>query len=97
MPEQPSWQRFFLVVIDLDGVDARIRPGMSATANILSYHNSTVTLVPRNAVVWEGDQALVTIDRLNRTEKIEIKVGMANSTHYEVIEGLLPGEAVLLK
>ena len=97
VPERPSWQRFFLVVIDLDGVDARIRPGMSATANILSYHNSTVTLVPRNAVVWEGDQALVTIDRLNRTEKIEIKVGMANSTHYEVIEGLLPGEAVLLK
>ncbi|MEE8366456.1 MAG: efflux RND transporter periplasmic adaptor subunit [Gammaproteobacteria bacterium] len=97
VPERPTWQRFFHVVIGVNGADARIRPGMSATAHVLSYYKPMVTLVPRSTVAWEGDQALVTIDRRHRIEKKEIKVGMANSTHYEVIEGLAPGEAVLLQ
>ncbi len=97
VPERPSWQRFFHVVIGLHGVDARVRPGMSATAHVLSYHKSKVTLVPRSTVIWEGDQALVTIEGRHWIETKAIRVGMANNTHYEIIEGLTPGEAVLLQ
>jgi multidrug efflux pump subunit AcrA (membrane-fusion protein) len=98
-PGRPSWQRFFHVVIgfkDKD-VDPRLRPGMSVTAHILSYHNPEAILIPRTAVGWESGKPFVNVVNGSSHERRQIKLGMANEKMYEVIEGLKPGEEILSK
>jgi len=94
---RPTWQRFFHVTIGLNDVDARIRPGMSATAHILSYDRTKATQVPRRAVLWVAGKPMVEVQQGFSFIQREIRVGLANNTHYEVIEGLESGDTVSIK
>ena len=93
VPGRPSWQRFFHVTIGLFDSDRRIRPGMSVVANVLSYNNDKVLLLDRRAVAWASNKPHVYVDG----ERREIKLGMANATHFEVKDGLRAGESVLVR
>lgn len=94
---RPTWQRYFHVTIGLNDADARLRPGMSVTAHILSYQRTQTTLVPRRAVVWVDGKPRVEVQRGFSFIQREIRVGLANNTHYEVIEGLESGDTVTIK
>jgi multidrug efflux pump subunit AcrA (membrane-fusion protein) len=96
-PGRPSWQRFFHVVISLKDkdIDPRLRPGMSVTAHILSYHNSEAVLIPRTAVGWDSGKPFVKVMKGSSQERRLIKLGMADEKTFEVIEGLKPGEEIL--
>ncbi len=96
---RPSWQRFFHVLIRLNTRDfnSRLRPGMSVTVHILSYHNPKTILIPRTAVMWESGKPYTRVVADLSSEKRQLKLGMANESHYEVIEGLKPGEEILRK
>jgi len=98
-PGRPSWQRFFHAVIGLKDkdIEPRLRPGMSVTAHILSYHNPEAIIIPRTAVVWESGNPFVRVVNGSSQERRQIKLGMANEKTYEVIEGLKPGEEILSK
>jgi HlyD family secretion protein len=96
-PGRPSWQRFFHVVISLKDkdFDPRLRPGMSVTTHILSYHNPEAVLIPRTAVGWESGKPFVKVVSGSSQERRLIKLGMADEKTFEVIEGLKPGEEIL--
>lgn len=96
-PGRPIWQRFFHVVISLEETDSRLRPGLSVTAHVQSYDKPNAILVPRNAVSWVSGNAIVQMAHGSAAEPRQITVGLANNTHYEVIDGLTPGETVLLE
>jgi len=92
VPGRPSWQRYFHVEIGLDGSDNRIRPGMSVVASVLSYSHLEVLLLDRRAVAWVSNKPYVNIDGMQGRR--EIKVGIANATHFEIKEGLQAGDSV---
>ena len=96
-PGQPMWQKFFHVVIGLKEGDSRLKPGMSVTAHILSYHNPNAILIPRAAVRWDAGKPFVRLLKDSSQETRWLKLGMANEGNYEVIEGLKLGEAVLVE
>jgi len=90
-------QRFFNVVIRLQSTDERLRAGMSARARVLSYVATNALLVPRAAVWWEGEQAWCQVWKSGRSMNVPLKVGMANETYFEVLEGLQAGDRVVLR
>lgn len=96
-PGQPKWQKYFSILISIDDKDERLRPGMSATAHVISAARTNALLIPRRAVSWRNGQAYTDIkDALTVTEK-EISLGVADETHYEVLAGLTGGEMVVLQ
>lgn len=97
-PGQPTWQRFFHVVVRLKSpaADPRIRPGMTVTVQIRAYFNPRATIVPRTAVFWEGNRPLVRTWNGPSIEQRLLQLGQADDKFYEVIDGLKPGEIVIL-
>jgi RND family efflux transporter MFP subunit len=97
LPDKPGWQKFFHVVIDLKDFDSRLKPGMSVTAHILSYYNPQTILVPRTTVWWEVEKPFAKVLTDSYQETRELKLGMANEEYYEVLEGLKPGDEVIIE
>jgi RND family efflux transporter MFP subunit len=95
MPDHPAWQKFFRVVIALEESESRLRSGMSVYAQVLSHHREDAVLVPRTAITWNGDQPTCRLRGLSGSELRTLELGKANTTHYEVLAGLEPGDRVL--
>lgn len=98
VPGQSAWQRYFHVVVrsQAKAGDTRIRPGMSATVQILSYANPRATVVPRTAVRWDGDRPWALVRSGSSLERRELRLGRANDKFHEVLGGLEPGKTVIL-
>lgn len=96
-PGRTEWQRFFSVVVALDDLDPRLRTGMSATCQVLSYRNASALSIPRRAIQWiEGSPRVRVKTPTGKSEEREIQTGRANAREFEVLSGLVEGDEVLL-
>ncbi|MDD4873105.1 MAG: efflux RND transporter periplasmic adaptor subunit, partial [Kiritimatiellae bacterium] len=94
---RPSGRKYFSVVIRVDNPDDRLKSGMSARARILSYSKKDAVLIPRTAVWWERTQPFCNLQKSSYVIKTVLKIGMANETQFEVIEGVKPGDRVIVR
>lgn len=85
----------FEVKIAVLGADPKLRPGMSASVDILLDKRSKVVVLPAEAL-RPGDKVVVvtgdgkTLKREERT----VKTGLRNETEVEILSGLKDGERV---
>jgi multidrug efflux pump subunit AcrA (membrane-fusion protein) len=94
---RPAFQKYFGVRIRLGGWDARIRPGMSARARILSYSTPAAVLVPRVALWWEEDRAWCRVQTPGGVEKRAVSTRFADEARIEVLTGVEPGDRLILE
>lgn len=92
--DRPGWQRYFRAVVGLTEADARLRSGMSVQAEVLSYSAEQAVLIPRAYVHTEGGQSVVHL-ATGRARSQVVKLGWADLRHFEVLEGLTPGDVVM--
>lgn len=86
---QDSSRRAFRVVIDLDSADAeRMRPGMSARAEVRPEPQEGVLLVARAAIDPTRSEGQV---RLASGETVTVTLGPCNAQHCVVVDGLDDG------
>lgn len=95
-PGHPVWQKYFRVVIRIDQHDARLRPGMSLHADVCSYTRTEATLIPRSAVQWEQGKASCRVRTLRGSEPRALKLGWSDTRFHEVLEGIAPGDRLIL-
>jgi len=98
---------FFKVEILLDELDPRLRPGMSARAEIEVAESDDTLVVPIQAVVYrppgDGDEEVdkdeeirvVFVMEENEAVKRPVEVGLSDETHVEILSGLDEGEQVI--
>jgi HlyD family secretion protein len=98
VPGQPAWQRYFHVIVRPKTApsDPRLRPGMSVTVQVQAYVNPRATLVPRTAVGWDGDRPWALVRKGATLERRALTLGKADDKSYEVLDGLKPGETVVV-
>ena len=96
-PEQPSWQRYFHTVIQLQGDNLRLYPGMSVSVGVLSYSKEDAVLVPRVAVHWDDGRPYVLERGLLGVAQHPLTVGRYDNEYYEVLEGVGAGDTVLVQ
>ncbi len=85
----------FEVKIAVIGADPKLRPGMSASVDILLDKRSKVVVLPAEAV-RPGDKVVVVTGEgktLKREERV-VKIGLRNETEVEILSGLKDGERV---
>jgi HlyD family secretion protein len=85
------------VVIDLDALDARLSPGMTATAQIEVERITNALLAPLRSVHERDGRVLVRVMAPDgRVDERVVRPGRRNQEFLQVIDGLREGERVLM-
>ncbi|HWQ03419.1 MAG TPA: efflux RND transporter periplasmic adaptor subunit [Candidatus Nitrosotenuis sp.] len=93
-PDFSSWppQRTFDIEFQLDGTDPRMRPGMSANAQVAVERLPGSVLVPPEAVFQKNGRTIVYVLRGGKFEEQEIAVLRRSGTQVAVARGAKPGD-----
>jgi len=84
------------VRIELPNPDLALRPDMYANVEFEAELGER-TLVPASAVLYAGPRRIVFVDMGDgRLRPREVRIGVGNGDVYEVLEGLEPGEQIVL-
>ena len=95
-PESGTLEAVFLI----SNVDEAVRPQMRAEFSIVLRERTEVVAVPREALLSDtkGDYLFVKdFDLPNAFVRTEVRIGMKNDTHVEILKGLFPGDEVVVK
>ena len=87
----------FTVTVQLDNVEAEVKPGMTAAVTITVKQLDSVILVPNRAVRLVNNQRVVYVLRNGQTTETPITLGATADTFSEVVSGdLKEGDQVIL-
>jgi multidrug efflux pump subunit AcrA (membrane-fusion protein) len=91
------------VEIRVGNREGLLKPGMFARVRVITEVREAAVLMPLSATLTEvlpgrGERAETTVFVANgdRAEARDVVLGLAGPTHYEVLEGLEPGEKVVV-
>ena len=87
----------FQVQALIENPSPRLRPGMTVNVSIPIAAASDAVSVPISAVFkGEGKKKVVYVRNGESTEQREVKVGITNTDHAQIIKGVQEGEEVML-
>ncbi|BBC01532.1 cobalt-zinc-cadmium efflux system membrane fusion protein [Bradyrhizobium elkanii USDA 61] len=91
--------RRLLVRATIDNADKRLKPEMFANVTLYSKGDHPAVGVPKQALIYEGDQVRVWVARPDdkTIELRQIKPGLINGDLVEVAGNLKPGEQIVTK
>jgi multidrug efflux pump subunit AcrA (membrane-fusion protein) len=81
--------------LTLDQNDSRVKPGMSASASVITGQASGVTL-PNAAVTGSGSLATVDVMKNGKTVPTQVVVGLRGDSRTQIISGLNAGDQVMI-
>ena len=91
----------FEVRVSIDNPGGELKANMSANAEIIREEKKDVLLVPDSAVLYDKDRKTsVEVPEPkgeNGRRKVAVKIGISNGVKAEVLEGLKPGDKVVLQ
>ena len=95
-PSVDTESRTGRIRIELDNPGLRIRPGMYARIELESRGARPALLIPRSAVHYTGDRAMVFVrDASGVLRSRDVTVGLVAGNDIEVLAGLTEGEVVV--
>ncbi|MEL7564413.1 MAG: efflux RND transporter periplasmic adaptor subunit [Dehalobacterium sp.] len=80
-----------LTLQDIEG----LKPGMSATGEIIINQKDQVLYLPVEAVQQRGNQKFVMVRKDGKNEPVNVKVGLVTDNMAEITEGLNEGDEVV--
>ena len=86
--------RSFIVLVLVHGAHPNLMPDLTASLDVQLERTPGVLVVPRDAVVFEGEHAYVRAQRGGRFERQDITVGAMNTHEVVVTSGLQEGVTV---
>jgi len=81
--------------LTLDQTDSRVKPGMSASAAVITGQAQGVTL-PNDAVSGSGSLATVNVLRGGKKVSQQVIVGLKGDSRTQIVSGLAAGAQVLV-
>jgi len=90
--------RRLLARATIDNKDGRLKPEMFANVTIYSDSDHPAIAVPKQALIYEGDQVRVWVAHADKSIELRrIKPGLINGDLVEVEGNLKPGEQIVTK
>lgn len=90
----------FEVRVSIDNSSGELKPNMTANAEILSEEHKHALIVPEQAVTYDSQKrASVSVPdpkAKDGTRSVPVKVGIANGSNTEILDGLKEGDTVVL-
>lgn len=94
--EKQTKEKVFEIELKLSNPPKNLKPGISASVEILLMEKKNVVTVPLEALRRSENGYFVHLQRAGSTEERSITPGLENGTEVIVLEGLASGETVLL-
>jgi HlyD family secretion protein len=88
--------KVFDVTVKIRETDPRLKPGLTATLDIIAHRQKDAVFVPLAAVARRGEEAVVHVFRDGRLEARKVTLGPSNENSVIITEGLQPGETAAL-
>jgi membrane fusion protein, heavy metal efflux system len=90
--------RRLLVRATIDNKDGQLKPEMFANVTIYSASDHPAVGVPKQALIYEGDQVRIWVAHEDKTIELrQIRPGLTNGDLVEVVGNLKPGEQIVTK
>ena len=90
--------RRLLVRATIDNKEGLLKPEMFANVTIYSANDHPAVGVPKQALIYEGDQVRIWVAREDKSIELrQIKPGLTNGDLVEVVGNLRPGEQIVTK
>src|SRR5919198_867367 len=90
----------FEVRVSIDNPGKELKANMTANAEIVLEEHANALIVPESAVSYDAQKNafvnVVSPGAKNGRKKVQVKVGVGNGTKLEVLDGLKPGDKVIL-
>jgi RND family efflux transporter MFP subunit len=82
----------------IDNSDGRLRPGLFAMVDLGLEERRGVSMVPEEAVLQRADGPVVfRLAGADRVERIVLRTGSYQGGRVEVLDGLAPGDRIVVK
>ncbi|MEO6940888.1 MAG: efflux RND transporter periplasmic adaptor subunit [Candidatus Kapaibacterium sp.] len=88
--------KVFEVIVDLDGADSVLKPGMTVAARISVSKIDNVLSVPIESVFEKDGKTIVYVENGTSFDKREVQLGAKNDNFIIVTKGVKEGEKVAL-
>jgi membrane fusion protein (multidrug efflux system) len=89
--------RAVLLRARLDNAGGRLRPGVFARVRLIVERRDNVAMVPETALIpAPGQVQFVFRVEDGRARRVEVKTGARRATKVEIVEGLSPGDQVVI-
>lgn len=90
--------RRLLVRATIDNKDGQFKPEMFANVTIYSAADRPAVAVPKQALIYEGDQVRVWVAHEDKSIELrQVKTGLTNGNLVEVVDNLKPDEKIVTK
>ena len=89
-----QWVRQVPVQIEILNADDRIKPDLSASADILLRSRDDALVVPRAAIASSSGQDVVWVQRGEKFEERAVQVGLLSDTQAAIESGLREGDVI---
>ena len=90
----------FEVRVSIDNPGKELKANMTANAEIVLEEHANALLIPEAAITYDAEKKafvdIIDAGAPNGRKKAPIKVGVGNGTKIEVLDGLRPGDRLLL-
>ncbi|HEY0908227.1 MAG TPA: efflux RND transporter periplasmic adaptor subunit [Candidatus Paceibacterota bacterium] len=87
----------YSVEIAFDQNDARVKPGMTVNAEMVSSSKSNVLLVPSSAVKTTGGKSYVQVMSGGNPVDKEVTIGSSDDFSVEILSGLAEGDQIIAR
>ena len=96
-PAMNPGTRTLTAFVEVENADLRLRPRMFATVEANAPGAADALMVPADAVLHDGDQAVVVVARGDGyCTPREVRLGLASAGRQEIIDGLDGGEEIVV-
>ena len=99
IPERLGSALFYNVLFDVDNSDGQLLSDMTAQVDLEVAQAKGVPLLPVAALEQsdaKGNYTVQVLDAAGKTSPRSVRVGLRDDAHAQILEGLKPGERVLL-
>jgi HlyD family secretion protein len=86
--------RNFIVLVLVNGAHPNLMPDLTASLDVELDRTTNALVVPRDAIVFEGEHAYVRVQRGGRLERQDVSVGAMNTHEAVITSGLQEGVTV---
>ncbi len=86
----------FKVTVEVRDPERKLKPGMFGRVGIVYANHKDTILVDKNALIAEEEKPSVYVVSDNKASKVVVTTGFENSQQVEIIDGLKPGDKVVI-
>lgn len=91
-------KRNYAVKVSLPNPEGQIKSGMFAELSVDTMSKLGILAVPVGAVIPKGGREIVyVVDGESRAQVVEVKTGIKDDQHIEIVSGLTAGQEVIVK